>query len=110
MTSEELHKRQVFYDTLHHHKRVEELQSLPRLQEWQVRLLRQSLAIIERPVHGYHSVDLSDARYISKLDHYYKERCCEEGDHDPTPAPIPPASGASRAGVNDVPDSSKGWW
>jgi hypothetical protein len=68
MSAHELYERQCRYDLLHHKMRIVWLESLKRPNDWQDRLLKQSRMILENPVHGYHSVDLSDADYLAELD------------------------------------------
>jgi hypothetical protein len=62
-----MYEMQRRFDLLHHKFRVMWLQKIEKRNDFQEHLLKQSLSIIQNPVHGYHSVDLDDTEYLRVL-------------------------------------------
>lgn len=63
-------ERQQKYDVLHHRMRLQWLRSLPRLDDLQDRLLKQSEFGVNNPFHIYNSVDVDDEAYLAELDEF----------------------------------------
>lgn len=60
--------RQRHYDLLHHQMRLRDFRAVTKPDHSILGLIKQSEHILENPIHGYNSVDCSDAEYIAELD------------------------------------------
>jgi len=79
-SAEDFYRRQKYYDHVHHQKRIQYLESLPKLSDAGTILLKQSRRAIADPCYGYHSVDLEDAEYLAELDAWYIANKCTKGN------------------------------